>query len=65
MSNSPILKGWDEIAAFVKFNKETVWKMVKEDGLPVFKTKAGSVMASKNAIEAWIIENGNGRNIKK
>jgi hypothetical protein len=54
-SNS-LLIGWKEIAAFIKHSECAARRLAKEEGMPVFKTK-GNVMASKKAIEVWVLEN--------
>lgn len=59
MSNSPILNGWKEIAAFLKVHEETAQEMAKKRGLPVAKV-GGRVFASRNAIEAWVVKNSGG-----
>ncbi len=56
MTESPILNGWKEIAEYLGVHPETARKWAEEEGLPVSKIK-GKVLASKNAIEAWLIKN--------
>lgn len=53
--DSPILKGWKDIANFLGVHPDTAEKMCEEEGLPVVKI-GGGVFASKNAIHKWIIK---------
>ena len=56
MIDKPILNGWKEIAEFLGVHIETAQKWAKEMGLPV-SCIGRKVLASRNAIEAWLLKN--------
>ena len=53
--DSPILRGWKSIAAYLDCSVATA-KRLEPLGLPLTRFNGG-VMASSNALEVWIIEN--------
>ncbi len=58
MTDSPLLKGWKDIAAFLGVHEDTAKVMYEQDGLPVTKIR-GSFFAAKHIIIAWVIKHPN------
>ena len=54
--DTPILRGWKEIAAFLKVHEQTAMKYANNEGLPVVKID-GNVFSTTIMIRRWILEN--------
>jgi hypothetical protein len=50
-----ILRGLDEIAAYLKVHRRTAWRWVMKYDLPAMQTPNGTWQTSTSLIDLWII----------
>lgn len=50
--SSPILRGWKEIAEYLKVHEDTAKRWFKKDRMPV-NQRNGRVSADKDELRAW------------
>lgn len=50
-----ILRGLDEIAAYLKVHRRTAWRWIKDYDLPAMQAPSGTWFTSTSLIDLWII----------
>jgi hypothetical protein len=50
-----ILRGLDEIAAYLKVHRRTAWRWIRDYGLPAMQAPSGTRQTSTSLIDLWII----------
>jgi excisionase family DNA binding protein len=50
-----ILRGLDEIAAYLKVHRRTTWRWIRDYGLPAMQAPSGTWFTSTSLVDLWII----------